>query len=318
MNIVFLGGTRFIGHHAAAAALAAGHRVTVIHRGSTPAELPFAREVIADRGDPAALSIAIAKTKPDVLVDTRAMTQSDAECTTLALGIVQVPVVVLSSVDVYARFGALNGHPAPDDDTARGAPIDEEAPLTVPYPFGDRPHEGGPLYDKKDVERVLREFSTRQPSLGVTVLRLPVVYGSRDPKRRFGAIVDFIDHGGRALPSQDGATARLSCVHVVDAAHAIVLAATKSAAGYRVFNVSECDTPTMAARAHAIADAMGASVTFKEESTNPLEFLGKFPCDCVVDSRRIRATLGWREVLTDAERARDLVESLRESRRQLN
>ncbi|MBD0676908.1 NAD-dependent epimerase/dehydratase family protein [Streptomyces sp. CBMA156] len=50
MRILVIGGTRFIGLHFAEAALAAGHEVTVVHRGRSGAGLlPDATHVIADR-----------------------------------------------------------------------------------------------------------------------------------------------------------------------------------------------------------------------------------------------------------------------------
>ncbi|MFJ9690786.1 NAD-dependent epimerase/dehydratase family protein [Kitasatospora sp. NPDC101183] len=50
MRILIIGGTRFVGLHFARAALAAGHDVTVLHRGKTGADLlPEATHLIADR-----------------------------------------------------------------------------------------------------------------------------------------------------------------------------------------------------------------------------------------------------------------------------
>jgi len=50
MKLLLLGGTRFLGRHLAAAALAAGHRVTLFHRGRTGPELfPEAGHVHGDR-----------------------------------------------------------------------------------------------------------------------------------------------------------------------------------------------------------------------------------------------------------------------------
>lgn len=317
MHVVFVGGTRFIGRAAAAAALAEGHRVTVVHRGATPCDLAFVREVIADRRDPSALATALAKSKPDVVVDTRAMDRSDAEALALALKIVRVPAVVLSSQDVYAQFGKLNGLPsaAPDEPLLR-----EDAPLTVPRPFAaiGAPHEGGPDYDKKHVEAV---FATLPAETGAPAiaLRLPGVYGTRDPKRRFGGLVDAIDSGMRELPCAGGAQLRLTHVHVDDAAHAIVLAATRATrdASFHVYNVGERATPTMAERAQAIAGAMGCIVTLVERS-EPLApafaLLGRFPCDCVLDTSAIRTELGFAEVTTEEECVRSVVAWARESR----
>lgn len=311
MHLVFLGGTRFIGHAACVAALAAGHRVTVVHRGRHASEIPFASEVFADRADPSAFAVAVAKSKPDVVIDTRAMTRVDAQSAALVIKTLGVPAVVLSSQDVYAQFGKLNGLPAPaqDEDV-----IGEDSPRTIPKPFATLgTHEGGPDYDKKDVEAVYEELA-RETGEPVAALRLPAVYGARDPKRRFGALVDALDAGETSLDVSAGAPLRISHVHVADAAHAIVLAATRAPSGYRAFNVGEAETPTMGARAVAIARSMGRALTLRERPDEDLGLFGAYATHCVLDTSRIRDELGFREVLTEAERYADLVAALRATR----
>jgi 2'-hydroxyisoflavone reductase len=50
MRILFIGGTRFVGRHLSEMAVAAGHDVTVFHRGSTgKGEIEGAEEVLGDR-----------------------------------------------------------------------------------------------------------------------------------------------------------------------------------------------------------------------------------------------------------------------------
>ena len=50
MRLLVVGGTRFVGRHVVEAALAAGHDVTLLHRGRTGADLfPAAEHVLADR-----------------------------------------------------------------------------------------------------------------------------------------------------------------------------------------------------------------------------------------------------------------------------
>ncbi len=52
MRILIVGGTRFVGRHITAAALAAGHEVTLLHRGKTGASLfPEATHLLADRNE---------------------------------------------------------------------------------------------------------------------------------------------------------------------------------------------------------------------------------------------------------------------------
>lgn len=306
MNIAFVGGTRFIGHFAVEAALARGHAVSVLHRGQTPTDHPAVTDIWVDRGDRDALRRALERARPDVVVDTRSMLRSDAEGVVAAVTALAVPVVVLSSQDVYAQFGRLNGLPAPEPEVE----VDERSPLTIPFPFrGIGGHEAGPDYDKKEVEAVFRASG-----LTVRVLRLPGVYGPRDPRRRFWAFVDRLDAGERAFPRQGGGTFRWTHAHVRDVAHAIVLAAESSREGFAVYNVGEAPTPTQSQRVEALAACMGVELTWIESPSalpDDLASLGVMPNDLVVSSRALREELGFTEVTTPEACWLDVVRSAR-------
>ena len=312
MHLAFIGGTRFIGRAAALRALRAGHRVSVFHRGQHACDVAGAEDVLVDRGDPSALSAALARSAPDVVIDTRAMTRSDAQVTALALKVLGVPGVVLSSIGVYAQFGLLNGLPGPEPE----AVVSETAPLTVPYPFRGLSTDLPPDYDKKEVERELEDAG-----VDVVVLRLPAVYGSHDHRRRFGGIVDRLDAGARVLPCQGGASFRHAHAHVEDVAHAILLGAERGPRGFSVMNVAELETPTMRARAEAIAGAIGAGIEWQESTGDlpgDLAILGRMANDVVLSSARVRTLLGFAEVTTADERLRDLIDGLRASRISVN
>ncbi|MGO8995555.1 MAG: NAD-dependent epimerase/dehydratase family protein [Polyangiaceae bacterium] len=313
MRFALVGGTRFIGHAATTEALRRGHSAVLLHRGVHPSAVAGAREVVVDRGDPSALARAIADAKPDVIIDTRAMTQSDAETTALALKVTRVPVVVLSSQDVYAEWGALLGYEAPPPEPL----IRETSPLmSVRFPYRGKGHDAGEDYDKKDVEAVFRDAAVRGEIAGACVLRLPAVYGRRDYRRRFGAILDALD-AGDDIPCAGGASFRWTHAHVRDVGHAIVLAAEKAKTGFRVYNVGEVETPTMHARVDEIARAAERTARWRE-TPEPLadafEELGRVPRDLVVSSELIRAELGFAEVTTAEERLGDLVAWTRETR----
>ncbi len=311
MHLVFLGGTRFIGHAACVAALGAGHRVTVVHRGRHAAQIPFASEVFADRADPSSFAVTVAKAKPDVVIDMRAMTKVDAQTAALAIKTLGVPAVVISSQDVYAQFGKLNGLPAPATDEER---VGEDSPRTIARPFAKLgAHEGGADYDKKDVETVYEELA-RETGEPVAALRLPVVYGPRDPKRRFGAVVDALDAGQTYFDVAGGAPLRLSHVHVADAAHAIVLAATRAPSGFRAFNVAEAETPAMGERALALAAFLKRPLSLREQDEDDVGLFGHYATHCVLDTARIRDELGYRETLGEDERLGSLVAALRATR----
>jgi len=313
VHIAFIGGTRFIGQASAAEALFRGHRVSVLHRGVHPNRLERVRDVLVNRHDPSALCEALAHLGPDVVVDCRAMTENDGEVFALALSVLGCRGVLLSSQDVYAQFGRLNGLPSPPPE----ASVAESAPLTIEYPFrGIAEHEGGPDYDKKKVEAVLRR-TCADKGLSVVSLRLPAVFGAGDPKRRFAFVVDRLDAGERVLPRVGGATFRLTHAHVRDVAHAVVLAAESPLPGFRALNVGEESPPTMAERAEALARAMAVELAWSDaEPPLPtgLELLGRMPNDFVADTTAIRCELGFSELTTADERARDVVSWLRQSR----
>ncbi|MBK8999749.1 MAG: NAD-dependent epimerase/dehydratase family protein [Myxococcales bacterium] len=312
MHLAFIGGTRFIGQAAARRALEVGHAVSVLHRGEHASDVAGARDVLVDRRDPSALCRELSRVAPDVIVDTRAMTRADAQVTALAARILGVPAVVLSSMDVYAQFGRLNGLPAPEPE----AVVTETSPLTVPYPFRGLETDLPSDYDKKDVEAEL-ERAVGEGVPGVLVLRLPGVYGQGDYRRRLGPLVDRLDAGERVLPCSGGAAWRLAHAHVRDVAHAIVSGAEQWKAGFRVLNVAERETPSMRERAESLAAEMGVVFEWAEAETVPddLSFLGRMPNDLVVSSAALRERLGFAELTTPEERVRDLVAWLRVSRR---
>ena len=217
-RITLLGGTRFIGPEVTAQLLERGHDVSLVHRGVHPNTVVGARVILADRTNVAALRVALPKS--DVVVDMRAMNATQAEIAIAALHERTERVVVLSSQDVYAQFGALLGHPSPPPEEL----VTEDSPLTVPRPYEniEGAHDDDDDYDKLDVERLYRESR-----LGtVTILRLAATYGSGDPSRRFGEILDALDAGERRLPRVGGHW-RWTHAHVRDVAYAIVLAAER-------------------------------------------------------------------------------------------
>jgi len=240
------------------------------------------------------------------------MNMSDAETTVLALAIAPAPCVVLSSQDVYAAWGPLLGYggPQPAEELTEGSPM-----MTVRFPYRGKEHDGGDDYDKKDVEEVFRRAAL-QTLPSVCVLRLPAVYGRRDYRRRFGAIVDALDRGDD-VPCAGGAMFRWTHAHVRDVAHAIVLAAEKARPGFSLYNVGEATTPTMHDRVEAIARAAVRAVRWRE-TPEPLPdafaVLGRVPASEVVSSAKIRAELGYTEITSPDERVNDLVAWCRETR----
>jgi 2'-hydroxyisoflavone reductase len=100
MRILMIGGTRFVGRHIVEAALAAGHEVTVFHRGRTGQELfSQVERRIGDRnGDLAEL----AEGSWDATVDTCAYVPRQVHAIADALGDRAGHYLLISSVSAYA------------------------------------------------------------------------------------------------------------------------------------------------------------------------------------------------------------------------
>ena len=127
LNLLVLGGTRFLGRHLAAQALARGHRLTLLHRGLSGAGLfPEAEHRIADRDGDLAL---LAHGKWDAAIDTSAYVPRQVRALAQRLAGRVEHYQLVSSISVYAGFSAagtqedapLQTLPDPSTEVATGA-----------------------------------------------------------------------------------------------------------------------------------------------------------------------------------------------------
>jgi nucleoside-diphosphate-sugar epimerase len=292
-RILFLGGTRFIGPPAVARLCAAGHAVACFHRGEhDDPRLAAVERLRGDRRRIAEHAAALRQWRPDVVVDMVMRGDADARAVQAVFAGTAARLVALSSADVYAAFGRVNGiEPGPPDP----APLTEEAPLrTVRFPYR------GKIPGADDYEKILGEAVVLgAPALPGVVLRLPMVYGPGDYQYRFRDWLQRMDDRRPAIPVGRGFGAwRCSCAFVDDVGRAIELAATHPAAA-GVYNVAEADCPSVAEWAALLAAASGwtGRVVDVPKSVAP-EALRGTECDAqpvVLASGRIRRTLGYGE-----------------------
>jgi nucleoside-diphosphate-sugar epimerase len=284
LRIAVIGGTRFIGRAAVEDLASAGHSLLLIHRGETePEGLPDAEHLHADRADLPRHADAVAGFRPDAALDCRALTRKDAEIALAALPR-GIRLVVLSSIDVYRAFGALNEGRETDP-----VPIDEESPVRAErYPYRDL-LPGREDYDKLDVEDV---YLPR----GGTSLRLPMVYGERDYQRREEFILRRVRAGRDRIPF--GAGSWLACRgYVRDLARGIRLTLEQNVAEGEVMNLCEEKTYSVRMWSRMILDAAGSSaelVRVTDEVLPPdLAETGLMPQHIIATAAKARALLGW-------------------------
>lgn len=301
MNVLLIGGTGFIGPSTAAHLITAGHRVTVFHRGRT-APPAGAMETIGDHHELENYRSEFEREHFDVVVDFILSSERQAKRLMELFRNIAGHVVAISSMDVYRAMGLMHG-------TETG-PL-QELPLTETSKLRENRNTYSPeamkkvrevypwtddTYDKIPVE----EAVLSDPHLPGTVLRLPMVYGPRDPLHRFHYVLKRMDDGRKFIIfSDDVAAWRTPRGFHENVGAAIALAATSDRAAGRVYNV--CEEPCFSELewAQKIAAATGWKGQFvvlpREQVPQHLKFPARVDQSLSASSRRIREELCFSE-----------------------
>jgi nucleoside-diphosphate-sugar epimerase len=284
VRVIVFGGTRFIGRAIVEELAGAGHEVLVVHRGNLePADMPVVEHLHVERTDLVAHRQELAAFGPDAAIDCRALTRADAETALEALPS-DIRLVVISSVDVYRAFGALNQNLETDP-----VPLDETSPVRpTRYPYrGQTP--GLEEYDKLDVEDV---YLPR----GATSVRLPMVYGEHDYQLR----EEFILRRQRARRDRIpfGSGSWLACRgYVRDIARGVHLVLQTPAAAGHVLNLCEDRTYSMRMWSRMILDAAGSAAELVRVADDvlpeDLKPTGTLSQHIPVSAHKAREMLGW-------------------------
>jgi len=281
MNILVIGGTRFIGAYVVRRLVEAGHAVTVYHRGEHESALPGSVRHI--RRPEAAMPVRsfpaeLLRPRPDVVIHMIAMGAADARAAVEFFRGNTGRMVWISSGDAYLAYGRFTGT---EWGPVLPGLLKEDSPLrTVMYPYRDGAKPADDIantYDKVLVERI----AASDGELPATILRLPKVYG-REDNADLATVYAFRNH-----PRW-----RWTHGYVENVAAAIVLAALHPQAAGRTYNVGEQHTPTMAERLAKLPP-----------SEIPINMDPKFNFgqDIAYDTTRIRAELGHRDVVPEDE-----------------
>ena len=301
VNIVIIGGTRFIGPFVVRKLVEKGNNVTVFHRGKSKTPLPDeVTHIHGDRKDINDFKAQIEKYSPDVVVDMIPVTEHQAAVLVdLVQGITQ-RIVAISSQDVYRAYGVLLGK----EQGVENQPSREDSPLREKlYPYrGDKPRvDDDPRkilddYDKIPVEKIIMN----SPGIKGTILRLPMVYGPNDYQHRlFEHLKRMDDNRPAIIVPENLARWRTSRGYVENVAHAIALAIIDERSVNHIYNVAEPDDFTEADWIMHIARATGwkGEVMVVPEEKLPSEFAADFNTDqhLTADTKRIRQELGYQE-----------------------
>jgi len=306
MRILMIGGTSFSGPYVTRYLLNMGHEVALFHRGKTATELPDrVQHILGDRAHLEHHAEECLGFAPQVVVDMIPVTKQDArQVMALFTGVAQ-RVVGISSQDVYRAYGKIiHLEPGPPDPV----PLTETSPLRqklYPYREGCEPDHRLYHYEKILVEH---EYMSA-PNLPGTILRYPMVYGPGDYQHRlFQYLKRMDDHRPAILLAQEMAGWRWTKGYVENVALAVALAATDERAAGRIYNVGEAETLSEADWVHAIGAAAGweGKVVGLPKDHLPEDYAPGINTEqhLVVDTTRIRAELGYGEIVPRDEALR--------------
>lgn len=189
MDILIIGGTGFVGSALVPALKRAGHRITLLNRGTRPVE--GTARIVADRNDAEAMRRA--SQRFDAVIDTSAYTRIQSELAYRSFGHAETKWVHLSSAAVYRE---TTGRLPREDDAIGGAAIWGQ--------YGE---------DKSGADRFLLHHANGP----VAILRPPYLYGSGNDNDREQFIWSRVLSGRPIIVSGNGA-AQLQFLHVEDLA----------------------------------------------------------------------------------------------------
>jgi nucleoside-diphosphate-sugar epimerase len=197
MDILVLGGTRFVGRHIVEALLDGGHRVSVLTRGKSPDDLPASVErLLGDRDQGKPGLAALGSREWDACVDVSGYTPKQVRPSAELLRARVGRYLFVSTVSVYVDSSDV--------------PVVETHPL-LPEAAEDVTDINGDTYGRLKVtcERIVRDVYGDR----TTILRPQIVAGPFDPTGRHTYWVQRATDGGEMLAPGGGG----DYVQVVDA-----------------------------------------------------------------------------------------------------
>lgn len=247
MEVLVIGGTRFLGHELTWRLVAEGHEVTLLNRGTLPDA--FGTRVLRLQGDRTTgdLERLIAGRSFDAAVDFAAYDGTDGSRAVAVLGGRVGHYVVISTGQVYL---VREGCPRPAGEGDYDGPV-----MKAPVEAFDRGQWDYGV-KKRALEDALSDAWARSrfPS---TRLRIPMVSGERDHFRRLERYLwRMLDGGPVLLP--DGGLHATRHVYSGSVVKAILALLGRRGTFGQAYNLAQDETPTLAELLHELATALGA------------------------------------------------------------
>jgi nucleoside-diphosphate-sugar epimerase len=267
LNVLVVGGNRFVGYDLVWRLLAGGHAVTLFNRGRLAD--PFGPRVERLRGDRTTddFERLLAGRRFDATVDFAAFAAADTQRVVRGLADRAGHYVLISTGQVYL---VRTPRPSPAREE------DYDGALMAEPPGGDGDHADWAYgMGKRAAEDVLAAAFARErfPS---TRLRIPMVNGERDYHRRLeGYLWRMLDGGPLLVP--DGGSHRVRHVYARDVARAIPGLLGRADTFGQAYNLCQEETPTLAEVLEMVAGFVGAEPRLVAVPRAELEAAGLEP-----------------------------------------
>jgi dTDP-glucose 4,6-dehydratase len=237
MDVLVLGGSKFLGHRLVSLLCDQGNNVTVLNRGKTLIrELPFGvNRLLADRSDSKKVTNVLRNRKFDLVFDISGYYPSDV-CTTANIFNGKVKKYIFcSTVAVYSDSEIF--------------PINEESPLNRKKDADDY------CRDKILCEDLLIEMF-KSTDFPVSIIRPPYIYGPYDTfLPRLFSIFARLTQGREIIVHGDGLSLTHT-VHVDDVASAFIAVSEKDSTIGQIYNVAAPEAVTFNTYVEMIASIM--------------------------------------------------------------
>jgi nucleoside-diphosphate-sugar epimerase len=290
VNVLIIGGTRFVGYYTALALRDAGHDVTVFTRGLSKIAPPEGiQHIKGDRNNDADLQSAAAARDWDAVWDNMSYTGVQAGS---AVRIFAGKCGLFIHTSTLAVYSVCEGIVSPyrEEDFERGRPLEERRD-TYPYDYGIQRREG---------ELVLQEAYAANGFPFVSI-RLPAVLGPRDYSlRAWSYWRRTIEDGRLILP--DGGIEMHRSVYSGDVVSALLAIVDRGGelAG-RAYNLAGREIVSLRQFVERSAEVLGVNVEIVGLPPSVLETAG-------IDPEKLSPYTTWGDHLESIARAQHELE----------
>ncbi|MBN2198629.1 MAG: NAD-dependent epimerase/dehydratase family protein [Candidatus Aminicenantes bacterium] len=247
MNVLVVGGTRFLGWHIVRRLLEDGREVTLFNRGLTPDDFGGeVRRLRGDRRDGCAFRVLAGSRDWDAVVDLIAYDAGDSRS---AVDVFRERVGHFLHISTGAVYIVTRDYPCP----LREEDYDREL---SPRPAAD---DGLWLYGtkKREAEDVLNAAHAEH-GFPATSLRLPIVLGERDYTLRAYSYFLRVEDG-KTVILPDGGLCPSTYVYAGDVAAAVSANLGNAASFGRAYNLAQAEIVSLREFVRKSASALGAN-----------------------------------------------------------